>query len=218
MDFQGAGQPLRERRSFHHESVEVRRQDLLDATLDAVAELGLRGATVREIATRAGVTPGLIRHYFQSKDLMFQEAYREVVNTMFETALSAAVENGQDARGRLREYIVACFQSPIIDPRNLTLWATFVSQISVDPALAAIHWERYLACRDRLEAYIAEILIQAHREPVAGEARSLSIAVNGIIDGLWLEATMAARLFEEGELCQIALSSVERIIGLPLES
>jgi AcrR family transcriptional regulator len=71
------------RRSFHHESEDVRRQDLVAATLDCIAEYGIQGATVRLIADRAGVTPGLIRHYFVSKDLMFQAAYREVVYTMF---------------------------------------------------------------------------------------------------------------------------------------
>src|SRR4051812_31578556 len=95
------GPPDMTRRSFHHESVEVRRQDLIAATLDAIAEFGLQGATVREIADRAGVTPGLIRHYFISKELMFQAAYRAIMNTMFETANDAAEEHGTNAISRL---------------------------------------------------------------------------------------------------------------------
>ena len=138
------------RRPFHHESEETRRQDLIAATLDAIAESGLKGATVREIAERAGVTPGLIRHYFVSKELMFQAAYRAVMMTMFETADQAAEEEGSDALSRLRVFVLANFKPPIIDPRNLSLWATFISQISVDPALAAIHREGYLAFLGRI--------------------------------------------------------------------
>ena len=204
------------RRSFHHESVEVRRQDLIAATLDAIAESGLQGATVREIADRAGVTPGLIRHYFTSKELMFQAAYRSVMNTMFETASLAAEEVGDDAVSRLRIFVLANFKPPIIDPRNLSLWATFISQITVDEALAAIHREGYLAFRDKLEAHIGAALVETGRNLAPGELRYLAIAINGLMDGLWLEGSIAADLFGEGELAHVALASVERLLGISL--
>ncbi|CAN7602835.1 TetR family transcriptional regulator C-terminal domain-containing protein [Rhizobium sp. LjRoot254] len=204
------------RRSFHHESVEVRRQDLIAATLDAIAESGIQGATVREIADRAGVTPGLIRHYFVSKELMFQAAYRAIMNTMFETASDAAEELGTDAVSRLRIFVIANFKPPIIDPRNLSLWATFISQITVDEALAAIHREGYLAFRDKLEAHIGAALEETGRKLAPGELRYLAIAINGLMDGLWLEGSMAADMFGEGELAHVALSSVERLLGISL--
>ncbi|MDB5556761.1 MAG: betI [Rhizobium sp.] len=204
------------RRSFHHESVEVRRQDLIAATLDAIAEFGLQGATVREIADRAGVTPGLIRHYFVSKELMFQAAYRAIMNTMFETANDAAEEHGTNAISRLRIFVLANFKPPIIDPRNLSLWATFISQITVDEALAAIHREGYLAFRDKLEAHIGAALEETGRKLAPGELRYLAIAINGLMDGLWLEGSMAADMFGEGELAHVALSSVERLLGISL--
>jgi TetR/AcrR family transcriptional repressor of bet genes len=204
------------RRSFHHESVEVRRQDLIAATLDAIAESGIQGATVREIADRAGVTPGLIRHYFVSKELMFQAAYRAIMNTMFETANDAAEELGTNAVSRLKIFVIANFKPPIIDPRNLSLWATFISQITVDEALAAIHREGYLAFRDKLEAHIGAALEETGRKLAPGELRYLAIAINGLMDGLWLEGSMASDMFGEGELAHVALLSVERLLGITL--
>jgi AcrR family transcriptional regulator len=200
------------------ENAESRRRDLMDATLDAIAEMGLQGATVREIAKRAGVTPGLIRHYFQSKETLLHTAYREVMATMTEAASRAAQERGQNAIGRLREWVIACFEAPMADPRNLTLWATFISQVSVDPALAEIHRERYLASRDELEAIIADALVEAGRPSQTADVRELATAVSGLLDGLWLECTMAANLFAEGELTELALTSVERIVGLALRT
>lgn len=204
------------RRPFHHESEETRRQDLIVATLDAIAESGLRGATVREIAERAGVTPGLIRHYFVSKEMMFQAAYRAVMLTMFETADHAAEAEGRNALSRLRVFVVANFKPPIIDPRNLSLWATFISQISVDPSLAAIHREGYLAFRDRLETHIGAALEESGRNLAPGELRYMAIAINGLMDGLWLEGSIAADMFGEGELAHVALTSVERLLGISL--
>jgi TetR/AcrR family transcriptional repressor of bet genes len=203
------------RRTFHHESEDVRRQDLISATLDCIVDYGIQGATVRQIAERAGVTPGLIRHYFVSKDLMLQAAYREVVYTMFATAAKAAEDEATDPASRLRVFVISNFKAPIIDQRMLSLWATFISQTGVDPALAAIHRESYLSYRDSLEQLLADAMAAGGLTSTAEERRGL--AINGLIDGLWLEGCMAGDLFHEGELARTALRSVERLIGMPLE-
>lgn len=49
------------------------RQQLLEAALSAVAERGAKGATVRLIAERAGVTPGLVIHHFKTKERLLAE-------------------------------------------------------------------------------------------------------------------------------------------------
>ncbi|MCJ9673516.1 TetR family transcriptional regulator, partial [Neorhizobium sp. SHOUNA12B] len=85
------------RRTYHRASEAERREDLIAATLDCIAEFGIQGATVRQIAMRAGVTGGLIRHYFSSKDQMLQAAYRKVMAGMTEAAVAAAIE-GETAR------------------------------------------------------------------------------------------------------------------------
>lgn len=206
------------RRTFHHESEDVRRQDLISATLDCIVDNGIQGATVRQIAERAGVTPGLIRHYFLSKDLMLQAAYREVVYTMFETAAKAADDEASTPGERLRVFVLSNFKAPIIDQRMLSLWATFISQTGVDPALAAIHRESYLSYRNTLESLLEEALTEGDKATTADERRALAIAINGLIDGLWLEGCMAGDLFQEGELGRIALKSVERLTGLTLGS
>lgn len=204
------------RRPFRHEREDVRRQDLIAATLDCIADYGIRGATVRQIAERAGVTPGLIRHYFVSKELMFQAAYRTIMYTMFETASDAAEADGGDAAARLRTFVLANFKPPIIDPRMLSLWATFISQIGVDPALAAIHREGYLQFRNILEQLLSDALVAAGRDASASACRRLAIAINGMIDGLWLEGCMAGDMFDEQELGRIAQESVETLTGLAL--
>lgn len=51
-----------------------RRQSLLDATMEVIAEQGFRGFTHRAVAVKAGVTHGLVRHYFGSLDVMLAEA------------------------------------------------------------------------------------------------------------------------------------------------
>ena len=44
----------------------------------------------------------------------------------------------------------------------------------------------------------------------------IAIAINGLLDGLWLEGCLAGELFEESELVGIALTSIETLLGLSL--
>lgn len=205
------------RRVFHRAGEAERRQDLIRATLDCISEKGLEGATVREIAARAGVTGGLIRHYFASKDQMLQAAYRETMASMTTTAISAAADEGggdvKSARLRLHDFIIANVSPPVTDPRTLSLWAGFISHIRVDPEFARIHRENYLIFRDALEELISGFLAECGRTPAAGESRKLAIAINGLIDGLWLEGSLAQDLFDDHALPRIALESVEALLG-----
>ncbi len=209
------------RRVFHRAGEAERRQDLIRATLDCISEKGLEGATVREIAARAGVTGGLIRHYFASKDQMLQAAYRETMASMTTTAISAAgagvggASEGEvkSARLRLHDFIIANVSPPVTDPRTLSLWAGFIGHIRVDPEFARIHRENYLIFRDALEELISGFLTECGRTPASGESRKLAIAINGLIDGLWLEGSLAQDLFDEHALPRIALESVEALLG-----
>ena len=203
------------RRSFHRASEAERRQDLIAATLDCIAEFGLQGATVRQIAARAGVTGGLIRHYFDGKDQMVQAAYRETMTGMTAMAINAANEAGGDARSRFRSFIVANLTPPITDPRTLSLWGAFISQIRVDPEFAAIHRDNYQAFIAALEALIAAFLREVGRAESAADSRRQAIAISGLVDGLWLEASLAGDMFADSELPSIALATIESILGLP---
>jgi AcrR family transcriptional regulator len=50
------------------------REEILAAARDTFAEHGYEGASIRQIATRAGVDPALVHHYFGTKERLFRAA------------------------------------------------------------------------------------------------------------------------------------------------
>lgn len=52
------------------------REKILDGAELAFAEGGFAGTSTRDIAARAGVNQGLIRYYFDTKQLLFEEVFR----------------------------------------------------------------------------------------------------------------------------------------------
>ena len=56
------------------------RQDILDAARQEFAAAGFDGATIRGIASEAGVDPALVMHYFGSKDQLFAASIELPIN------------------------------------------------------------------------------------------------------------------------------------------
>jgi TetR/AcrR family transcriptional regulator, transcriptional repressor of bet genes len=200
------------RRAYRRESEEVRRAALITATQDLVAEGGPQAATVRAIAARAGVTAGLIRHYFQTKDELLRAAYVELMDGMTAAGSDALEGVGAQPEERLSAFVAASLRPPVIDSGAVGLWAGYMHKVRADLELLGVHEVAYLRYRDALEALIAAL----PRNASAAQLRADAIACNGLIDGLWLEGSILQHAFAPDELVTIGLRSVGAILGIDL--
>ncbi len=201
-----------ERRKFRREGEETRRDALIAAALALVAEGGPQAATVRAIADRAGVTPGLIRHYFQSKEELTRAAYSTLMNRMTDANMSVLDTAPKAAEARLAAFVAASLRAPVVDAEALGLWAAFIYRIRTDPHMRAAHEAGYLGYRDRLQALIAAL----PRPADGATLRAQAIACNAVIDGLWLEGSALPEAFAPDELPYIGVRSVGAILGVDL--
>lgn len=202
------------RRSFVRAGGEARRTALIEATLDLIAEGGPEAATVRAIALRAGVTPGLIRHYFQTKEDLIAAAHEALMTSLTETSAAALDGLPDDPLARLRGFVAASVSPPVTDPRAVSLWSAAMQMVARDPGMRAVHQATYLAFRDRLEALIAEALRAVGRDPA--DTRALAIAGNALLDGLWIEAGLLPDHFNPDDLKAIAIRSFEGLLQISL--
>ncbi|MDP4032803.1 MAG: TetR family transcriptional regulator C-terminal domain-containing protein [Pseudorhodobacter sp.] len=201
-----------ERRRFRHEGEERRRDALIAAALDLVAEGGTAAATVRAIAERAEVTSGLIRHYFQTKEDLTRAAYRAVMDQMT-TDNAAVLETAPPApEARLATFVAASLRPPVMNPAAIGLWAGFIHMVRRDPMMREVHRSTYLHYRNLLEGLIAAL--PGPHDPA--RLRIQAIACNGVIDGLWLEGGALPDAFGPDELAEIGLASVGAILGVDL--
>lgn len=203
---------IADRRPYRREAEEKRRDDLIAAALELVAEGGLQAATVRAIAERAGVTPGLIRHYFSSKEDLTRAAYRHVMERM--TADNARALEGapDDPVARLAVFVAASLRAPVLDPITVGVWAAYMQQTRNDPTVRDIHAATYLGYRDLLQSLISAL----PRPADVAQMRREAIACNAVIDGLWIEGGSLPESFAAGELVMIGLTSVGAILGVDL--
>ena len=75
-----------------------KRDEIVRAALELIAEHGFHGAPMAMIAKKAGVGAGTIYRYFENKDVLIAELYREL-----EERIYAAVQEGYSPDKPIRE-------------------------------------------------------------------------------------------------------------------
>ena len=75
-----------------------KREDIIRASLEIIAEHGFHGAPMSMIADRAGVAAGTIYRYFENKDALIIALYREI-----DERIGAIIMQGYDPEKPLRE-------------------------------------------------------------------------------------------------------------------
>ncbi len=205
---------MNQRRPFQRAGEEARRTALIEATLDLIAEGGPQAATVRAIALRAGVTPGLIRHYFATKEDLVAAAHETLMTGLTEASAARLDDLPDDPLARLAGFVANAVSPPVTDPRAVALWAASMQLVPRDAAMRKVHEATYLGFRDRLQGMIADALTAAGRRDE--ETRALAIAGNALLDGLWIEAGALPDHFQANELKSIAIKAFSRLLDLKL--
>lgn len=204
-----------------HPSVEdTRRRQLVEVTIDSLAELGYVGTTLAQIASRAGVSPGLVAHYFGDKDGLLDAAFRSLARRVG-NQVRARLRQVSTPRGRIQAVIDANLAPEEFEQRTGTAWLAFWGQVlHVKPLkrVQSVYQRRMLSnLRSSLKKLVP-----------ADEAQRLAAMIAAMIDGVWLRAALSGwheadsesaralltafvdgRLSQAAALSQTAPSSIE---------
>lgn len=192
---------------YRRATPEARRDDLIRATLESLAEDGREGASVRKIAARAGVSVGLINHYFDGVDELVAEAYRSLAGSLRQSVSEAVEKAGTDPRARLSAFFRSNFGSPTLDYQVLHVWLAFWSMTRRSPVVQSVHDETYGAYRAMLED-----LLSALPTPPNFNRRMAAIGLSALIDGLWLEWCLNQKTFTTDEAVALCESAIENLL------
>jgi AcrR family transcriptional regulator len=183
--------------AFSRAEPDARRQSLIEATARVLARDGATGASVRTIAVEAGVSPGLVNHYYAGIDALIAATYSMVGEQVSHALADAVVAAGADPRDRLTAYVTASFAPPIADRALLATWVAFWS-LTAKPLIAERHDAIYADYRRDLEALLGACGIRS------AERRLIAIAIAALVDGLWLELCLSPDSFTAGEARSLA--------------
>lgn len=196
-------------RKFTRDLPEVRRRQLIEATLQCLAEFGHAGTSVRAVCARAGVSPGLVTHHFEGIDDLIAAAYAHVGELVAAALDAAMAEAGGDPLARLRAFIDASFRPPVLDSDLLAVWLAFWGLVRRDPQIHKIHAVIYGDYRRTLEALVGEI---AKARDLDLDIRLSVLGFTAMMDGLWLELCLDPTSFSPAEALQIAHGWIDALV------
>lgn len=165
---------------------QLRRRQIAEALWRVTGRDGLEAVSLRKVAAEAGVSMGMVQHYFTTKDEMLQFAFDAVSERVAERIgrRAADLPDPEDPRGLVRTLLIEML--PLDPERRLEAQVGFAyfARAGLRPRFAA----RLNQNATQFEEFLAEQVRRARRG--AGEQRhrtdpvTEAILLRALVDGL----------------------------------
>ncbi len=174
-----------------------RREALVSATLRCLQAFGHEGVSVRRISAEAGVSMGLINHYFKGSASLVAAAYESLSMAFLEASERACAEPGATPKEKLRRFFDIYFAPDVVDPGLFRIWLVFWSLMAQSPEMRAVHGVTSRRYRASLEKLLRELRGQAGVPPFRVPAAA--IGLTALMDGLWVSISLNPSAFSAAD-------------------
>lgn len=168
----------------------LRRGQIAEAVWSVTVARGLESASLRQVAAEAGVSVGLLQHYFQDKDEMLLFALDTLIAQVGRriARATAAVANPDDSQGLIRATLMELL--PLDGQRAVEahVASAFLARAAVDVNVSAHLHERHARVHGFL---LTQLRCGGTRRPA--QAADILLA---LVDGLSLHTLAGLRLPE----------------------
>jgi len=182
----------------------VRRRQLIAATIASIHEDGFQDATVARISRRAGLSVGLVNHYFDGKSDLLAATMQSLAAEALEGA-NAFLDTTDAPDQQLLAIIDGNFAPSQRSPEAISAWLAFYAQVPSNPEFARIQME--------LDETLLDILRPRLKRLVAPErVESRAHGIVALIYGMWLRHTQDPERFSLEVIRGIAHDHVVDIV------
>jgi AcrR family transcriptional regulator len=175
-----------------------------------IAERGVAGTRLADVAERIGVSPPAVLYWFDSKEQLLAEALIADENHFY-SALGPRLEQLPDPCDRLALLISAAASSAGEFALWLELWNWSLREPDLSDARERLD--------DRWRAEIEKVIRDGRREGAFGvlDAEEAALAIASLLDGLTVQVLLDERMSAE-RMVEVAGSVAERLLECSLPS
>ncbi len=157
---------------------QLRRQELAAAAYEILQEEGIAGTTLAKVAERAGMSKGIVLHYFKGKDALLEAVMRHA-NTLLRDEVVALMEKAQSPRERVEAIVAGNFSPKFFKAEICNAWLSLCAEVPRNANFARIQRAIHARMRSNLKSALRHLLPKA-------EVEAAIIGITAMIDGLWL--------------------------------
>ncbi|MGE0022695.1 MAG: TetR/AcrR family transcriptional regulator [Hyphomicrobium sp.] len=163
---------------------QVRRKQLIEATISVLAERGQTGLKLQDVAEAAGLSYGLVNFHFETKDKLLAETLSYMAAEYQANWQEMVAAAGDEPAKQLNALIQADFHEKIFTRPRVLAWSTFWGEAQSRP-----HYQEQCGAKDTayirvMEGICARVLAEGGQSLSAERAaRVLRVT----IEGVWLD-------------------------------
>jgi TetR/AcrR family transcriptional repressor of bet genes len=170
----------------------IRRNELQKAAYEVALKFGCRGATIEKIAQHAGVSKGIVHHYFDSKHQLLEYVTR-YAHAVIGKGVTQRLKRAKTPSDRLWAIVEGNFAQEIHTPEYFRLWFETIHEKS----LAYVHQILEQRTVSNLKFVLKQMMVPE-------KVDSAAYAIMNIYDGFWALASTDPSLKRETALAMIA--------------
>jgi TetR/AcrR family transcriptional repressor of bet genes len=173
-----------EERPRRTKSRDARRLQVIEATIQSLADRGFSRTTVTDVAARAGISHGLVLFHFQSKENLLAETLDYLAEEYRGNWQAALAEAGPAPEARILALIKADFAESICTPARLSAWCAFWGESQSRPMYQARCGANDLLYNSTLVDLCAAMNAQ---HGYASNPERTARLIRIMIEGVWLD-------------------------------
>lgn len=168
-------------------SKEVRRQQLIEATIDSLAKRGYSETTMADVADGAKLSRGIVNFHFESKEKLLVATLQYMYDEYSAHWRNAYEKAGGNTADQLKALVAADFDRAICNKRKLAAWCAFWGEAKSRPTYQALSGARDTAYQNLLSDLCSRLKTEAGYD---FEPQALALALSALLEGLWLRLMM----------------------------
>jgi TetR/AcrR family transcriptional regulator, transcriptional repressor of bet genes len=194
-------------RSFSKQAPDVRRQQLIDATFHCICHHGTEELSVRLIAQQAGLSLGMVRHHFRSKDELLAATLRFLSSKVQNEIGLAMAKPYASPTEQLYAFLIACLHPQQFDADYVRARFLFWGLAQTNGAVRRVHDEIY----SRFERQVRELIAAVVRETSADiDLDVATLTILALLKGLWVEWSLSPNRANPLKLAEQILPALDR--------
>jgi AcrR family transcriptional regulator len=177
-------------------SREARRGQLIEATIDVLAEKGLSRFTLSDVAKKAGLSHGLVNFHFQSKELLLSETLSSLSEEYHANWRAALAEAGNQPARQLDALLRATVAPELATKAKLSAWVAFWGEAQSRPSYQVQCGLNDEAFETAMVAVCRDLMAEGG---YAGDPVRVARALRLVAEGVWMDHVIMANPYDLSE-------------------
>jgi AcrR family transcriptional regulator len=193
-------------------TADQRREQMLQAALEVMAERGYPETRIADVAERAGTSPALVIYYFKTKDQLLTEAIRFAEDNWYATGTSrmAAIPT---AAGRLAELVaMSCLPEADAEPQSSwALWLDLWAQSVRHPEVAGVRQKFDERWRETITSLVLAGQEAGEFGPV--DPADFAVVLSALLDGLAVQIALGDTVVSPARAFDLCMRFAAKELG-----